>query len=171
MNLARMEQLKMEKHYELQEIRWAYEKRMKELESEIADLNKQKGLLLAEMDENKVQIAEGTLRFTYGFARMESRTIQKAIEDIVKGCVELKDSYFGIKDYDRWKGQESNHPYGYGPKHGHIVFSIGLKNPKNSLNDEEQEACLYFLYQLLENASFLKVLLKREEDRQKLRVI
>lgn len=169
MNLAKLEQSQMAKHYELQELQFAFEKKKKEIEAEIADIEKQKGLLLANMDEAKVKMAESILRFSYGFSRLEHRVVKKAIEDIANGCQKLCEQYFGIKDYAHWRGQQADHTYGYGPKHGSVVFSIGLNQPKQSLTDEQQEACIYFLYQLMENRPFVDTLLKREIERKKVR--
>lgn len=37
----------------------------------------------------------------------------------------LKAEYIGVKNYAHFGDQRSDHPYGYGPSHGYIVFSIG----------------------------------------------
>jgi len=166
-NLARMEQLQFQKRYQLQELKAIFEKQKHKIEAEIADIEKQRGLILADMDEGKVVLAESILRFSHGFSRLEDRIAKKAIEDIVNGCDSMKDGYFGIKDYAHWRSQESHHSYGYGPKHGYIVFSIGLKHPKKALSPIEQEACIYYLYQLIENKSFVATLLKEEEEKKK----
>lgn len=169
MNLAKLEQEKMSKHYELQELRYAFENQVKRIQSQIADIEKQQGCLLANMDETKVQIAESVLRFSQGFSRLDKSVIKRAIEDIANGCKELSYQYLGIKDYAHWTGQRSDHNYGYGPKHGYIVFSIGLKQPNQSLSSVEQEASIYYLYQLLENQTFVNALLEKEQSLRKVR--
>lgn len=37
----------------------------------------------------------------------------------------LRSEYFGIKNYEAFGDQREDHRYGFGPAHGHIVFSIG----------------------------------------------
>jgi hypothetical protein len=62
----------------------------------------------------------------------------------------LKFEYFGTKSYDRWYGQGSDHEYGFGPRHGSIIFSIGLEREarQRDLTPEEREACIYYLLNL-----------------------
>lgn len=38
----------------------------------------------------------------------------------------LRQEYLGVKNYAGFGDQRENHSYGFGPKHGHIVFRIGL---------------------------------------------
>ena len=63
---------------------------------------------------------------------------------------DLRHEYFGTKDYDRWHGQSSDHEYGYGPRHGSIIFCIGLcaDARQRNLTDAEKEACVYYLLNL-----------------------
>lgn len=81
--------------------------------------------------------------------------IDRAIEDLQAGCPVMKREYFGIKAYDRWPSQVENHRYGFGPKHGSIWFSIGLKNPQVDLTDEQTIACIQWLRALRENPELL----------------
>jgi hypothetical protein len=62
----------------------------------------------------------------------------------------LKSEFFGTKDYDRWHGQRSDHEYGYGPKHGSVIFCIGLVTEarKRDLTEPEKEAAIYYLLNL-----------------------
>ena len=52
---------------------------------------------------------------------------------------------FGVKNFDGYTGQRSDHPKGYGPRHGHIVFSVGLRDPKRQLTQEEIDDAIYLL--------------------------
>ena len=52
---------------------------------------------------------------------------------------------FGVKNFDGYTGQRSDHPRGYGPRHGHIVFSVGLRDPKRTLTQEERDDAIYLL--------------------------
>jgi hypothetical protein len=56
--------------------------------------------------------------------------IEEAIAAIQRDPVgALRKEYFGIKNYAGFGDQREDHPYGYGPKHGSIVFRIGRENP------------------------------------------
>ncbi len=83
------------------------------------------------------------------------RQIDRAIEDLRAGCPAMKREYFGIKAYDQWPSQASDHPYGYGPTHGSIWFEIGLKTPTVDLTEEQTIACIQWLRALRENPEFL----------------
>jgi len=51
---------------------------------------------------------------------------------------------FGTKNYDRWRGQRSDHEWG-GPSHGSICFQIGLKDRQRALSEDERADAIYFL--------------------------
>ncbi len=72
---------------------------------------------------------------------------RRARQEIARGGGSLKTTYVGFKDYDRWHAQESSHPYGFGPKHGNIIFSIGLAPGvrERGLTAPEIESALYAL--------------------------
>lgn len=56
--------------------------------------------------------------------------IEEAIAAIQKDPVAaLRREYFGIKNYAGFGDQREDHSYGFGPKHGSIVFRIGRSNP------------------------------------------
>lgn len=59
----------------------------------------------------------------------------------------LKYEYFGTKSYARWYGQRCDCEYGYGPRHGSIIFKIGLREDARSrdLTDAEKDAAIYYL--------------------------
>lgn len=54
--------------------------------------------------------------------------VRDCVADLATGCLKLAKEYFGLKNYEHWIGQRSDHSYGFGPAHGHVVFSIGLRN-------------------------------------------
>jgi len=78
--------------------------------------------------------------------------VSDAVQDILDGFKKLKREYFGAKNYDRWVGQRSDHEYGYGPRHGSIIFKIGLtteyRNAVEQITEEQINACLYYLRNL-----------------------
>lgn len=75
-----------------------------------------------------------------GFAR--NALIEEAIAAIQKDPIEaLKTRYFGIKNYAGFGDQREDHEYGYSPKHGSIVFSIGRNEFKGALDAD----AIYYL--------------------------
>ena len=62
----------------------------------------------------------------------------------------LHTQYFATKDYSGFYHQRSDCDYGYGPKHGSIVFAIGLRSPQEELTDYQRDCCIYLLEQIKE---------------------
>jgi hypothetical protein len=60
---------------------------------------------------------------------------------------DLNSVYFGCKDYDRWSHQREDCQYGYGPRHGSIVFAIELRSEHRNkgLTDGQRSDCIYYL--------------------------
>lgn len=83
-------------------------------------------------------------------ARMTA--LADARKDVALGAPRLKSEYVGIKNYDGFGDQRSDHRYGYGPRHGSIVFSIGLNREivrsGASLSPAQVEDALYLLANL-----------------------
>lgn len=82
-----------------------------------------------------------------------ARCLEEAIQRILSGGGPMFQEYSGTKSYDRWHGQHSNHPYGMGPRHGYIIFQIGLISPirqreTKALTEDEINACVYYLRNL-----------------------
>lgn len=131
-----------------EELKKAYEKSLKILNGNISELERLESL---SQDNNieKIQLAE-TVLYVYGNpygSTSDSATIaQQAINDIAIGCTHLRKEFFGNKRYDGYY-QGSDHPYGYGPKHGSICDEIGLRPDarKRELTDDEKDACIYYL--------------------------
>lgn len=95
----------------------------------------------------------------YGAENMEVEdgpsVIRDAIADLLQGGTKLQHYYMGTKHYERWPGQREDHKYGYGPRHGTIVFSVGLTKEARErllsggeLNEDEVEAAIQYLTNL-----------------------
>lgn len=109
------------------------------------------------LDSDQIALAETVLRVHGSYASAgEDRA--SALHDAIKelslhGGGKLWEQHFSTKNYDRWHGQRSDHGYGYGPKHGSLIFSIGLldetrnRDPQ-ALTPEEVEAAVYYLTHL-----------------------
>lgn len=117
---------------------------------EIAEAKRQRNLLAESIDPVKILLAEHVIyvRGTYEHAG-EDRVacLEEAIRELAKGGGLLRTQYCGTKSYDRWRGQHSNHAYGMGPRHGSIIFEIGLQRPvrQRDLSTEEVDAAIYYL--------------------------
>lgn len=130
-----------------------YEQTMNRLVRELKDAQRLVNILKNGVDEGKYELALSIMKLNTKYMGGEAKeVIQRAIDDIANGCPLLKSRYFGTKNYDRWTGQAFTCSYGYGPSHGYEVFSIALKADarKRCLTDEETEACIYTLLQLVD---------------------
>lgn len=110
--------------------------------------------LEAGLDVGKIKLAK-TLMYVagdYGPAGDDRSVVKEAIEDVTQGFVKLRTEYLATKNYDRFYHQATSHTYGYGPRHGSVVFEIGLHSStrsrlssRNTLTEQEREAMLYYL--------------------------
>lgn len=111
------------------------------------------------LDPDKIELAKTVLSIcgTYKEAGSDrASVISDAIKQLSTG-VGLDGAYTGLwkhalctKSYDRWHGQRSDHPYGYGPRHGSIIFSVGLTKQArektfSDIPPASIEAALYYL--------------------------
>jgi len=85
-----------------------------------------------------------------GGVRLQALADAKA--DLANGGCEIASRYFGVKNYDAFGDQRHDCEYGMGPRHGSIVFSIGLTTALRQrvrtgphLEDHEIEDALYLL--------------------------
>lgn len=72
--------------------------------------------------------------------------------DLALGAPRMKKGYLGAKNYEGFGDQRSDHPYFYGPRHGSIVFRIGLTSEAiaaEALAPEQIEAGLFYLASLI----------------------
>jgi len=111
------------------------------------------------LDSDKIDAAMRVLdiRGTYAKGGADAHSvIADAIKQLATGAPirvtysDLWRTYFGTKNYDAWSGQRCDSEYGYGPRHGSIVFSVGLalpvrKRDPQALTPEETEAAIYYL--------------------------
>ena len=57
----------------------------------------------------------------------------------------LKQEYLGMKNYAHFGDQREDHKYGYGPKHGHIVFSVGRNKRRDAHEGPLDGDAIYLL--------------------------
>lgn len=114
----------------------------------------------AGLDLAKIAEAESILevRGKYATAGQDRASVLRdAVAQIATGekCgySDLWEVNFGTKDYSGWHGQRSDHTPFCGPRHGSIIFSIGLhqevrNRAPRQLTDAERDACVYYLENL-----------------------
>lgn len=146
MNLLNVENELILKNAELMKAMDAHEKFMKTINSEINELKRQKEMCVAGLDLDKIAHAESILKIRgLDYGEFSERCVREAIKDIALDTPQMSKQYFGVKNYAGWRHQTCDCPYGMGPTHGSIVFSVGLQNPRVNLTDDEKESCLYYL--------------------------
>lgn len=108
----------------------------------------------AGLDNEKVELARSVIKVYGLYADAGSdrgSVIRDAVDWLATGkCAAyrgLDGADFGTKNYDRWRGQRSDHEWG-GPRHGSVCFSVGLVDRKRDLTAEEREAAIYYLLRL-----------------------
>jgi hypothetical protein len=162
MDLIEVEKRLQELYARRKEINENYETLKKANDYEIQVQISYRDLLLENIDIDKVKTATA-LVYVSGLKWVGCGdtidAIDDAIADAVIGFAKLRKEFIGCKNYDRFTCQRSDHPYGYGPKHGSIVFRIELLDKLYSCSDEQLDCCIYFL-QKLKQKNFREVLLR-----------
>lgn len=94
---------------------------------------------MAKIDVNRCLRAMKNIRvcgLPTGSVRL--RAIEDAITRIVHNPKQaLSNEYIGVKVYAGFGDQREDHKYGYGPRHGHIVFSIKRHESCKKLGEDE----------------------------------
>lgn len=125
----------------------------------------------AGIDEDDLKIArrvlqvEGELKPGRSSSAARLRVVNDAIADLAAGAPTLRKWYFATKDYAQWSDQREDHPYGYGPKHGEVVFRVGLRDRGNrELLRREIGACVRALQLLADGRLTVEQLAPPIED-------
>lgn len=123
----------------------------KRLEKALDDVRNQIGCAKAGLDQARLDHALQIIRVGGSYARGgtdRGSVIRDAIDWLATGKCSayrgLDQADFGTKNYDSWAGQRSDHEWG-GPRHGSIVFQIGLTQRKRELTEQERADAIYFL--------------------------
>jgi hypothetical protein len=149
--LKEIEQKLIELGREKEEEKKRHEEFMQKNMAQTKKAQRHKDMLLNGIDIEKILEAEKILAIRGLKEEYDEGVVKRCIAEIASGGKALHREYFGVKNYERFIHQGSNCEYGYGPRHGYIVFSIGLKNPKNLLSNNQVEQCLYYL-NVIQNA-------------------
>lgn len=156
MNLAELEKRRAELGNLLTETEKKHKGEIAEIVADIIAVKTAIGNAVGGMDLGLIALAESVIYVKGSYEKAgedRARCIQAAINDLADDRKNLKREYFGTKDYDRWHGQTSNHPYMMGPRHGYVIFEIGLQKGFRAphgrdLTPEEATAAIYYLHNL-----------------------
>jgi len=132
--------------------------RTAELKQVITDSDAVLRLSADGIDLGKVALAETVVYVSGEYEKAgtdRASCIAAAIKQLATGKADSPYSdlwcqYLGTKSYDRWNGQRCDCEYGMGPRHGSIIFAIGLtretlKRDRTDLSPDEIEAAIYYL--------------------------
>lgn len=126
-------------------------KREIHLKSELTKASERAKIGGAGLDLTKVELGRKALYLSGSYTNSPQRrgVVKDAIDWIATGEKRtyhtLEGGYFGVKNYSGFGDQREDHQYGMGPRHGSIVFAVGLREPKRNLTPDEREAALYYL--------------------------
>ena len=142
------------------ELNKTYEEKINELHKQKKELEIRLKYETDGIDSSRIDNAK---RFVYVtglnyFGKGETyNCVNDFISDFVNGNYKIINEYYGCKNYQGFVCQQSNHRYGYGPSHGHIVFSIGatinFREGNINPNDKDINDILY----MMENIKNLKI--------------
>lgn len=127
-----------------------------ELNGVIKEWERQYNIVLAGVDLDKIQEAESFMEFR-GLNTFPKGDDIKAANDAINwfagassNWLNLNTNFFGTKDYSGWSHQREDNSYGYGPKHGSTVFSIGLQSDyrNKELTESQRASAIYYLEML-----------------------
>lgn len=117
----------------------------------LSDVGHQIGCAKAGLDTDRIANALSLLKVRGSYARAgqdRGSVIRDAVDWLATGkCAayhQFDQADFGTKSYDRWHGQRSDHEWG-GPRHGSIIFQIGLKDRRREMTEDERSDAIYFL--------------------------
>ena len=132
----------------IQDEKRRHESEMKSLDSARLEARRIVEAITVGLDSDKIQLAETVIYANGDYGHGDDfAAVKEAINDIAKGCKELRVEYFATKNYAHWFHQGTQHGYGYGPSHGSVVFSIGLlpEARRRDLTPDEADAAIYYL--------------------------
>lgn len=108
-----------------------YEESKKRLKKDLDRLEGERAHLSAGITPDTRHEALEIVSIYGDVGRLDHTCITDAVKDLNSGCHQLRDCWFGVKDYDRFRGQrhDSKRTAGdwpHSPRHGSIVFAVGL---------------------------------------------
>lgn len=134
---------------------------LKTAQTRLAELRDAERLVLLGLDYARIErgrkivavlgkVSQPNSGFDGNNGATRSKIVEDAKVELAGGGGKLWEQYLGAKNYDGFGDQREDHRYGYGPRHGSIVFSVGLSAEVRGrgvafLRPEEVEDALYLL--------------------------
>ncbi|ENR0029175.1 hypothetical protein ACETF5_004349 [Yersinia enterocolitica] len=148
MNLTELVQKLSEAKKKKLQLMNQYQINLSSINSEISTISKHLSITNVGLDLEMVN--RGMLVIEFGETKginERNKCVDDAISDLAGGAKKLNERYFGTKDYAHWNDQREDHEYGYGPKHGSIVFRVGLRHEflRKKLTPDDIECAIYCL--------------------------
>lgn len=125
-----------------------YKVDIQNVDAEILGFTQRLNIANAGLDEEMVKRGMSVISFGDVMGSSERKScVQDAIDDLGKGAKSLRHEYFGTKNYAHWRDQRCDCTYGYGPRHGSVVFEVGLRREYQGkdLNPDDIESAIYCL--------------------------
>jgi hypothetical protein len=131
----------------IEESKKAYDISMKNMLKELAHFKEKLNLLKEGLDLDKATKGLEVIAIKGEITSDQRRAcISEAISALAAGGGGLKKGYFGVKIYSGFGDQRCDCSYGMGPRHGNIVFSVGLsRDCRQIVTDDQIEAGIYTL--------------------------
>jgi hypothetical protein len=129
-------------------IQASYQVDIANVDGEIMRLTQRLNIANAGLDEEMVKHGMNVISFGDVQDSPERKScVDDAIDDLGKCAKSLKNGYFGTKNYAHWRDQRCDCAYGYGPKHGSVVFVVGLRREyrEKDLTPDDIECAIYCL--------------------------
>lgn len=133
-----------------------HEARVKELAGEADRLLEQRDMAMRGVDPDVLALAKSVIYVRGKVSESAGGAFEAALERIAAGGSQMLREYVGAKRYSGFH-QRCDSEYGYGPKHGGIVFEVGLAPEirrracppdEEPLTEEERDAALRWLHAL-----------------------
>lgn len=170
MALAQLERQRCYLREQIRQEKQRHEKELDYLKSRLNAVNVDSGMEQRGFDSERINKALEMVKVAGSFERGgEDRhsALNDAISDIAHGGKIIVREFFGTKNYAQWGGQRCDCEYGMGPRHGAIVFAIGLRDEyRKSLRrhdgfyeqipEEDRDTMIYFLRNLEEYEAICK---------------
>lgn len=153
MNLVELEKQRIQLQQQIDQENTRHANELDGLSKSLAETKRLIAASADGLDVERIKRAEAVIEVRGAYSKAgkdRAHALQSAIDDLANGAVKIKKAYFGTKDYAHWHGQFVDCAYGYGPSHGSVIFSIGLRRSEvgRQLADDEINDCLYYLRNL-----------------------
>lgn len=148
-----------------------HESNLRRLDATLDDCKRREAILTADLDLGRIDrarklIAAGSLwparwdgqRYSLDARDLATEpspsrlaVVQSAIDDLATATDRLKREFFGLKNYEGFSNQRTDCQYGYGPRHGSIIFRVGLTDAAREyrgFTNAERDDAIYYLRNL-----------------------